>query len=706
MARFRFFDSADLRWMFTIVLFLNIIPLAAQRAFTYKAVVQNKETGVVSNQPGIFRASIFEENLNGYPAYAEMQQAWTDDCGVATLKVGVGTKITGDLMQVDWTKQCYLVVEYAPDQEGPFSPIVVNEITAVPVALYAASSASSAMPGCSAFGVCVKDFGAVGDGSTDDTPAFEDALDSAALHGHRVIVPAGIYKITSTLVVPDGVMIVGEGAGSTPLGTPLDGSQIKYNGVGAAIELSCHNCGLRDLVIADMTVGENESDGVHLLADNRLSESIRIENLLITNFTGGTAFKMEAKNGGGIYYGSFYDLRIRHAKRGIHISQDATSAVNSNSFVHGVISGGGFEYGVLVEGGNNNTFYGTVIEPPQSTAGHFVVNSGEVKGIEIRIEGTSQPATVPLVSFAAATRHSELSGTYGGGLTIDQGANYLNLRSGKALDHKPDSDNLLQNATFHGFDGSSLPYWELIGTGVTASILPPELSEEHRVLKLTIPAGVVADLRPSTLFVPKLMGLPKYGTINFGAFVKIATPGIAYTRYNSATGITASTPHPGDNKWHFIGMSMTTGPSPDPRVEVNNTTGAPLEVFVTMPTLNFGPSFPSAAPRPILTSGGILTGTLSQGMVEVSPSGPFIVLPKDGNIFVINGTPTITRINYLLADRFPKGTVIHLLFNSSGANVTSSAYISLKSGFTSTSNSSLTLVSNGDGTWRELNRNL
>ena len=93
-------------------------------------------------------------------------------------------------------------------------------------------------------------------------------------------------------------------------------------------------------------------------------------------------------------------------------------------------------------------------------------------------------------------------------------------------------------------------------------------------------------------------------------------------------------------------------------------------------------------------------------MVEVSPSGPFITLPKDGNIFVINGTPTITRINYLLADRFPKGTVIHLLFNSSGANVTSSAYISLKSGFTSTSNSSLTLVSNGDGTWRELNRNL
>ena len=336
MASFRIISCADALWMFPVAFFLNLIPLAAQQAFTYKAVVQNKETGIVSNQPGIFRASIFEENLNGYPAYAEMQQAWTDDCGVATLKVGGGTKITGDLMQVDWAKQCYLMVEYAPDQDGPFSPIVVNEITAVPVALYAASSASSATPGCSAFGVCVKDFGAVGDGSTDDTPAFEDALDSAALNGHRVIVPAGVYKITSTLVVPDGVMIVGEGTGDTPLGTPSGGSLLNYNGSGDAIELSCHNCGLRDMVIADLTVGENESDGVHLLADNRLSESIRIENLLITNFTGGTAFKMEAKNGGGLYYGSFYDLRIRHAKRGIHISQDATSAVNSNSFANSV----------------------------------------------------------------------------------------------------------------------------------------------------------------------------------------------------------------------------------------------------------------------------------------------------------------------------------------------------------------------------------
>lgn len=706
MLRNQFIGIVSTLLLLSTVVVVSCTSLSAQQVFTYKAVVQDRNQGVLANSFGYFRTSIFENSLESIPAYAEVQHTQTDDCGVASLRIGAGVPLVGSLKSVDWTRPCYLVIEYAPHPEGPFSPIVINEITAVPVALYAASAGSSLPSVCSGMGVCVKDFGAIGDGVADDTPAFVAALDSASMFGHRVIVPAGIYRITSPLVVPDGVMMLGEGTGSNPLGTPSDGSLVWYDGTDAAIELACHSCGVRDLVIADKAVGTKEANGIYILADNRLVESIRLENVLISNFTGGTALKMEAKNAGGIVYTSVYDLRIRHAKRGIHIVQDATSMVNSNSFIHGVISGGGFEYGVLIEGGNNNTFYGTIIEPPQSTFGHFVVNAGEVKGVEIRLEGNNQPPLVPLVAFAANTKHSELTGTYAGGLTIDEGANFIDLRSGKALDPRPDVSNLLQNATFHGFDGNALPYWEVLGAGVGKAVLPPELSEEHRVLKMTVPAGVVAGLRPSSLFVPKLMGLPEYGTINFGAFVKIGVPGIAYTRYNSPTGVTSSTPHPGDGKWHFIGMSMSTGSNPDPRVEINNTTGSTLEVFLTMPTLNFGPAVPSAAPRPIYTSGGILTGTLTHGMVEHSPVGPFITLPRDGNVFVINGNPTITRINHLLADRFPKGTIIHLLFNDGGANVTSSAYISLKAGFTSVPNASLTLVSNGDGTWRELSRNL
>ncbi|KAL2020074.1 hypothetical protein VTK56DRAFT_8878 [Thermocarpiscus australiensis] len=54
----------------------------------------------------------------------------------------------------------------------------------------------------------VKDFGATGNGVTDDTAAFQRALYAA--QGKILFVDAGSYILTSTLVVPTGSKIVGE----------------------------------------------------------------------------------------------------------------------------------------------------------------------------------------------------------------------------------------------------------------------------------------------------------------------------------------------------------------------------------------------------------------------------------------------------------------------------------------------------------------
>ena len=57
--------------------------------------------------------------------------------------------------------------------------------------------------------VSVKDFGAVGDGSTDDTTAIQNAINAAATGG--IYIPPGTYKISSTLVIKGGIT----GAGVT-----------------------------------------------------------------------------------------------------------------------------------------------------------------------------------------------------------------------------------------------------------------------------------------------------------------------------------------------------------------------------------------------------------------------------------------------------------------------------------------------------------
>ena len=76
--------------------------------------------------------------------------------------------------------------------------------------------------------ISVKDYGAVGDGTTDDTNAIQAAYNAVAtatvsnapLGGATVIFPAGTYKITSAIsIVNDNVHTIGQGAAIVPTHT-------------------------------------------------------------------------------------------------------------------------------------------------------------------------------------------------------------------------------------------------------------------------------------------------------------------------------------------------------------------------------------------------------------------------------------------------------------------------------------------------------
>ncbi len=63
---------------------------------------------------------------------------------------------------------------------------------------------------CPSSAPSVLDFGALGDGSTDDAQAFQDAID-AAPEGSAVHVPAGDYRLLAGLTIDHGVVLCGEG---------------------------------------------------------------------------------------------------------------------------------------------------------------------------------------------------------------------------------------------------------------------------------------------------------------------------------------------------------------------------------------------------------------------------------------------------------------------------------------------------------------
>ncbi len=67
----------------------------------------------------------------------------------------------------------------------------------------------AALPPTTLWTTCVTDFGAKGDEKTDDTAAFQAALNAAAEKGGIVYAPAGTYRIDGTLDIPKGVMLRG-----------------------------------------------------------------------------------------------------------------------------------------------------------------------------------------------------------------------------------------------------------------------------------------------------------------------------------------------------------------------------------------------------------------------------------------------------------------------------------------------------------------
>lgn len=99
--------------------------------------------------------------------------------------------------------------------------------------------------------VSVKDFGAVGDGVTDDASAINSAISSGAT---TVLVPAGTYVIASQINMKTGVVLAGAGMGATTI-------QVKAGVISRAVVAQ----NINDWTVRDLTIDTNKanvSDGL------------------------------------------------------------------------------------------------------------------------------------------------------------------------------------------------------------------------------------------------------------------------------------------------------------------------------------------------------------------------------------------------------------------------------------------------------------
>ena len=240
--------------------------------------------------------------------------------------------------------------------------------------------------------VYASDYGAAGDGVQDDSAALQRAFDAAKAGGNTVILHRGVFFTNTTLLIPDGIKIKGQGQGSSPTAIAFgaEGTVIAYCGGEHAVKVVGYSSTLRNVAIYDWNQisypSPREEDckcasalgGVLIQADNTRVDSISLANVLLYGFAKGAALTLSSLNQGGIAHSTFKDVRIRHAHVGVLLKTDATSFVNSNAFSGCAISGkisqdtGGLQSECPGEC-ENNTFHGIIIDPPWSEPAYVYV---------------------------------------------------------------------------------------------------------------------------------------------------------------------------------------------------------------------------------------------------------------------------------------------------------------------------------------------
>lgn len=140
----------------------------------------------------------------------------------------------------------------------------------------------------------VRNFGAVGDGVTDDTAAFRTALQEAGFwYNSTIVVPNGIYRISDTLVLDDGISIVGAG-NSTLFFTATDKPLFLVRAMQSDTIIK-RGISLQALQIEQANASDlGQTTAVELSGNRGAASDFIFEDLVISNFNKGIIVKNDS----------------------------------------------------------------------------------------------------------------------------------------------------------------------------------------------------------------------------------------------------------------------------------------------------------------------------------------------------------------------------------------------------------------------------
>lgn len=312
----------------------------------------------------------------------------------------------------------------------------------------------------------VKDFGAVGDGVTDDSAAFQSAINASS----SVIVPPGIYIVNTPLTAASGMNLVG--LGSTTLKTTVSGnhiiagvslSDIKIDGVrfeGAGSSVTPNS----------IFSGGDFTDTA--LCTFNLCTDVRVTNCRFKNFYNGfTAIRS---------IGVWFDHnRVNNwLKFGVMLSEACDFTVDHNRIFNSDAVGAFESYGVMATGdsynGNESSANSISFNKIRNIKCWDGIMTHEVNGLSVignDIRGVRNGIDIGGAGPAPDIRAITVSDNYIQAATLDTHGGVAAHHSGIIVSGKS-SSNRIQQATITGntvdyfFNGSGM-----VSSGDTADIV-------------------------------------------------------------------------------------------------------------------------------------------------------------------------------------------------------------------------------------------
>ncbi len=146
-----------------LLLSCNFLSAQSPHKMSYQAVVRNSAFALVVNAPIGMKVSILQGSATGTVVYAETQTPTTNANGLATIEIGGGTVISGNIATINWAAGPYFIkTETDPAGGSSYSITNTTQLLSVPYAEFAGTSGSSTSVNCTECHIHDKTSGASG----------------------------------------------------------------------------------------------------------------------------------------------------------------------------------------------------------------------------------------------------------------------------------------------------------------------------------------------------------------------------------------------------------------------------------------------------------------------------------------------------------------------------------------------------------------